>query len=311
MVYKVLSSDGETEYDVDTEKVTCTCAQFTYRCAHKPIDSEDRLCKHIAKVFNEHPESIPPRLQKEYVNVDMSGKDPDGKTRYPRGLFDLYVSSIKSVVEKFPNIFLRSEVCGSYRRLAPKVSDLDILVELAFNLVIDVWSEDEPAPYEGYYANRITTGDNVETVMNDLDPDHIAARPVNSCWDPSANKKYTVGIRKEYADWNPFLDYLENVLGYKLIPEIGRGGAKAAYMVDGFVHVDFMCIETKSWPFALLHFTGSKGTNIEMRRRANQLGYTLNQYGLIDSEGNMLEGIKTEKDIFDFLQLPFKQPWDR
>jgi len=246
MEYKVLSSDGETEYTVDTEKVTCTCPQFTYRCAHKPIDSEERLCKHIAKVFEEHPELIPARLQHEYSQADMSGKDPDGKTRYPRTLFDLYVTALKSTINQFSNIIERFEICGSYRRLASRVSDLDVLLEL-----------------------------------------------------------------KPNTKWDSFLDYLENILRYKLIQEIGRGDAKAAYMVDGFVHIDFMSITHESWPFALLHFTGSKGTNIDMRRRANQLGYTLNQYGLTDENGITVEGLNTEKDIFEFLQLPYKQPWDR
>lgn len=311
MEYKVLSSDGETEYIVDTEKVTCTCPQFMYRCSHKPIDSEERLCKHIAKVFEDHPESIPTRLQHEYSQADMSGKDPDGKTRYPRGLFDLYVNSIKSAMNQFPNIIARFEVCGSYRRLSPRVSDLDILIELSADYDIDVWESTE-SDHTGDYLRCINcNGDKVMDAINTLDPDHCfrSSELHEATFDPSIN--YNVGLSRIYADWNPFLDYLENVLGYKLIQEIGRGNAKAAYMIDGFVHVDFMCIQTESWPFALLHFTGSKGTNIDMRRRANQMGYTLNQYGLTDDSGKVVEGIKTEKEIFEFLQLPYKQPWDR
>lgn len=311
MEYKVLSSDGETEYIVDTEKVTCTCPQFMYRCSHKPIDSEDRLCKHIAKVFEDHPESIPARLQKEYANADMSGKDPDGKIRYPRSLFDLYVTSIKSAMLQFPNIIARFEVCGSYRRLAPRVSDLDILIELSADYNIDIWESTEPDHDDDYIRCINCSGDKVDNVVNDMDPDHCfrSANYYDLKFD--SDTKYNVGLKRIYADWNPFLDYLENVLGCKLIQEIGRGNAKAAYMMDGFVHVDFMCIQTESWPFALLHFTGSKGTNIEMRRRANQMGYTLNQYGLTADNGSNVEGLKSEKDIFEFLQLQYKQPWER
>jgi len=308
MEYKVLSSDGETEYTVDTEKVTCTCPQFMYRCSHKPIDSEDRLCKHIAKVFEEHPESVPTRLQHEYAQADMSGKDPDGKVRYPRGLFDLYVSSIKSTLAQFNQIVSKFEVCGSYRRLASRVSDLDILIQLDSTLIIDIWESTEPDHNDNYIKCINASGSEAQKIMDELDPDHIALRP-KLLMNP--NDQYNIAIKRVYANWDPLLDYMENVLGYKLIQEIGRGSAKAAYMIDGFVHVDFMCIEPKSWPFALLHFTGSKSTNIEMRRRANQMGYTLNQYGLIADDGSEVAGLTTEKDIFEFLQLQFKQPWDR
>jgi len=246
MIIKVPSSSGNSEYEVDTENITCTCPNFKYRCTHFAKDREERLCKHLVKVYNENPQLKPKILVDIEKGINNQGVDPDGKVRYPREIFDLYVTDIKAVLNSIHTI-KRYEICGSYRRLAPSISDLDILI------VVD-----------------------------------------------------------KLEDWNSILDYLENIMGYQLIPNIGRGDKKASYMINGFIHVDFKNIPEESWPFALLHFTGSKNTNIEMRRRANQLGYKLNEYGLIrESNDEPITGLTTEQDIFEFLQLPYKQPWER
>ena len=121
-----------------------------------------------------------------------------------------------------------------------------------------------------------------------------------------------VTLKDESGNWHSFLDYLESTLGFVLIQSIGRGDKKVAYMIDGFVHVDFKLVPNKSWPFALLHFTGSKRSNIELRRRANAKGCSLNEYGLFyEHDGTLIDGITDEKSIYDFLEVPFKSPWER
>jgi DNA polymerase (family 10) len=83
-------------------------------------------------------------------------------------------------------------------------------------------------------------------------------------------------------------------------------------MIDGIVHIDFKAVPEESWPFATLHFTGSKAHNIKMRQRALQLGYSLSEYGFKDKEGIISnQGCQTEEDIFKFLRMPYKEPWDR
>lgn len=65
-------------------------------------------------------------------------------------------------------------------------------------------------------------------------------------------------------------------------------------------------------PFSILHFTGSAASNIRLRAKAVKMGYKLNQYGIYDSEGNATTyPIKTEEDIFTFLELPYVKPENR
>lgn len=242
-VFKYESESGSI-YTQDIEKLTCTCPNFKYRTGHFPIDDERRLCKHLETIFRCYPEYTPKSLKS---NETVSSKQADGKTRFPRAMFDMYIVDIKAVLAQFTNIIERYEICGSYRRLAPMVSDLDVLIQL-----------------------------------------------------------------KPNTDWEKLLDYVEKIKGWQLISNIGRGEAKAAYMIDGFVHVDFKCVKSESWPFALMHFTGSKSTNIKMRRAANSMGYKLNEYGLFSEVDNRpVSGLLTEKDIYHFLGVKYEQPWER
>lgn len=66
---------------------------------------------------------------------------------------------------------------------------------------------------------------------------------------------------------------------------------------------------------SILYFTGSDMFNKEMRTHALQKGYTLNEYSLrpIGSTGVPGEPVflSSEKDIFEYIDYPFKAPEDR
>lgn len=76
--------------------------------------------------------------------------------------------------------------------------------------------------------------------------------------------------------------------------------------------LDIMYVPCESYPFALLHYTGSGSFNQRMREVAKELGYMLNQYGLfvLDKNGNKIKNInaKDEKDIFDKLGMEYLEP---
>jgi DNA polymerase/3'-5' exonuclease PolX len=66
-------------------------------------------------------------------------------------------------------------------------------------------------------------------------------------------------------------------------------------------------------PFALLHFTGSKNFNIYLRTIAKGEGYILNEKGLFHRSSGLQVNhhFEIEKDIFDFLKVPFLEPEER
>ena len=81
--------------------------------------------------------------------------------------------------------------------------------------------------------------------------------------------------------------------------------------------LDFLYSPPQEYAFAILYFTGSMEFNTAMRQYALQQGLTLNEHGFHKME-NKIKGDKitstpfnSEKDIFDYLNLEFKEPNER
>jgi len=74
--------------------------------------------------------------------------------------------------------------------------------------------------------------------------------------------------------------------------------------------IDIRLIESKSYGAALMYFTGSQKFNILMRRRAIDMGMTLNEYGLYLNNGQLVP-TTTEEDIFTALRVKYMSPIER
>ena len=61
---------------------------------------------------------------------------------------------------------------------------------------------------------------------------------------------------------------------------IAQGPTKTSVRLRSGIQCDLRVVSTAEYPFALNYFTGSKEHNIEMRSRALQRGWTLNEYRL-------------------------------
>jgi DNA polymerase (family 10) len=72
---------------------------------------------------------------------------------------------------------------------------------------------------------------------------------------------------------------------------IARGPTKSSVHLRSGVQCDLRVVSTAEYPFALAYFTGNKEHNIEVRSRALQRGWTLNEYRL----GPVPVGPKTKK----------------
>jgi len=88
-----------------------------------------------------------------------------------------------------------------------------------------------------------------------------------------------------------------------------RSGRAQCFRTDLFV------APASEKPFALFHFTGSKGYNIRTRALAKRRGWLLNQYGLFDARtGQRVRGtsaVRTERELARFLGVSYRPPWVR
>ena len=80
--------------------------------------------------------------------------------------------------------------------------------------------------------------------------------------------------------------------------------------------IDFMFTKHKELSFALLYFTGSKAFNTVMRKRALDIGYSMNEHGLYKmvsgKKGAKLDrDFPSEESVFEFLGMVYKGPTER
>ena len=214
-------------YSINFIEQTCTCADFVYRKSKSPINSDNRLCKHLRQWFNTHE-----KPKESILKVSKSAK-----ARHQRSFVETYVNYIHETFKLFPEI-KKYDFCGSYRRGAITIGDLDIIMCLN------------------------SSNDNIDTLFN-------------------------------YLEFNEFR-------------KLWRGPQKASYEING-LQIDFRVIPEECWAFSLLHYTGSKKSNIRLRAKASKLGYSLSEYGF----NNQTFAIQTEEAIFDFLNEPYVKPENR
>jgi len=119
-----------------------------------------------------------------------------------------------------------------------------------------------------------------------------------------------------------FTEFIDNLLKEKIILHVlSRGPTKSLVIAkipgsNTARRVDFLYTNPEEFPFAILYFTGSKIFNTVMRHVALENGYTMNEHGIYKmnakKKGEKVNHVfKSEKDIFDFLNLVYKSPVER
>ena len=127
--------------------------------------------------------------------------------------------------------------------------------------------------------------------------------------------------KNEKKVFNKFLDIL--IRDKILIEILSRGLTKSltiAKLSSGDIarRLDFLYSPPDEYAFSILYFTGSKYFNTAMRLYALKQDLTLSEHGFYKFDNKSkkkLEKIQdiflTEKDIFDYLNLVYKEPIDR
>lgn len=100
------------------------------------------------------------------------------------------------------------------------------------------------------------------------------------------------------------MDALEN---HELVNTVlARGETKQRVRLNSGLELDLRVVPEESYGAALMYFTGSKEHNIVLRRRSQERGLKLNEYGLF--RGEKLVSGKTEEEVYETLDLPWIPP---
>ena len=120
-----------------------------------------------------------------------------------------------------------------------------------------------------------------------------------------------------------YFDFIKHLISKNIIiAELTKGDNKSLLIAkltpnSKARRVDFLYATPEERPFALLYFTGSKEFNTAMRQQALNQQLTLNEHGFhkINKAKEKTEKItqifKSEKDIFDYLNIIYKEPNER
>jgi len=99
---------------------------------------------------------------------------------------------------------------------------------------------------------------------------------------------------------------------------IAQGPTKSSVRLRLGIQCDLRVVSATEYPFALIYFTGSKEHNIEMRSRALQRGWTLNEYRLAPAPADpaarkkrsrkKIPRVRDEAELYRALDLEFIPP---
>lgn len=93
---------------------------------------------------------------------------------------------------------------------------------------------------------------------------------------------------------------------------VAHGETKSSILLRGGIPVDLRVVTETQFPAALVYFTGSRDHNIDLRGRAQRLGYKLNEYGLFPEKNGETAAesvpIEDEADLYQKLGLAWIPP---
>ena len=124
-----------------------------------------------------------------------------------------------------------------------------------------------------------------------------------------------VQTKKQISKSNTLTEFIQKLIKKKIIVDgLTDVDVKTKFM--GFCQlpgkpvrrIDIRFMPCESYYSALLYFTGSGSFNKKMRSVAINAGYLLNEYGLFKRDTKKMIKVKSEKDIFDILNMEYLEP---
>ena len=122
------------------------------------------------------------------------------------------------------------------------------------------------------------------------------------------------GIRRKEDITQDFISQIVQKLSekYKYIGKLSMGKKKfmGLFILKSKIrHIDILFVPMENLYAAINYFTGSREHNIRLREHAKKNGYIVNEFHL--KKGKTIIPLKSERDLFDKLGLPFIKPKDR
>src|SRR5262245_26241101 len=100
---------------------------------------------------------------------------------------------------------------------------------------------------------------------------------------------------------------MDLVAGHKLVESVmARGDTKLSVRLKDGLQMDVRVVPAESYGAALQYFTGSKAHNIAVRKRAQERGLKVSEYGVFRGEKSIAG--RTEEEVYAAVDLPWIPP---
>jgi DNA polymerase (family 10) len=120
-------------------------------------------------------------------------------------------------------------------------------------------------------------------------------------------RKETCGDLDVLATSSDSAEAMDFLAGHRLVDKVlARGETKQRVRLKSGLELDLRVVPDESYGAALQYFTGSKEHNIVVRRRGQECGLKINEYGVFRNE-TLVAG-KTEEDVYRAVDLPWIPP---
>ena len=120
-------------------------------------------------------------------------------------------------------------------------------------------------------------------------------------------RKETCGDLDVLAVASNSVEAMDRLAAHPLVEKVlARGDTKQRVRLRSGIELDLRVVPAESYGAAMQYFTGSKEHNIVIRRRAQERGLKLNEYGVF--RGDEYVAGRTEEDVYAAVGLPFIPP---
>jgi DNA polymerase (family 10) len=175
---------------------------------------------------------------------------------------------------------------------------------------------EERAKHSGYFQFGQIAGD-AETIRSDL-AGHPDALQVDVAGSYRRRKEIVHDLDMVVATKKPEA-ITKFFVAHPLVESIiAQGPTKSSVRLRSGVQCDLRVVSSAEYPFALAYFTGNKEHNIELRSRALERGWTLNEYRVapipVDPKAKKkrplkkIPNVRDEADLYRSVDLDFIAP---
>ncbi len=120
-------------------------------------------------------------------------------------------------------------------------------------------------------------------------------------------RKETVGDLDILVTCKKNSNVMDRFVDYEDVKKvISKGETRATIVLRSDLHIDLRVLPQVSYGAALHYFTGSKAHNIAVRKLAVKKNLKINEYGVFKRDKRIAG--KTEKEVYDQIDLPYIEP---